>query len=177
MQQQVADRPGRPWYRHYWVWLVMLPPFGSIVAGFTLLFHALASPNPLVVDDYSRIVRYTEQRLERDREAVRLGVTAELDIRTSERGTEVAVLVAPLSVPMDGLQLRFVHPTLDTLDQAAALLPDGAGGWIGQLPMPVAGRYYLQLAPAGVSWRLAGEWQGERSVVLRPPDLVAIDVR
>jgi uncharacterized protein len=175
MNEPSAGESRRPWYRQRWPWLVMLPPFASVVAGFTLLFHALNSPNPLVVDDYASIVRHTEKRFERDREAARLGLAGRVSITAEAAGTEIVLGLEPVPGDPGPLRLRFVHPTLESLDRETALLPEGAGRWSGQLPEQLQGRYYLQLEPAARSWRLACEWRGEATLALAPPAEVLAD--
>ncbi|MBL0421042.1 FixH family protein [Ramlibacter sp. AW1] len=43
-----------PWWRHGHVWLVIAGPVVAVVAGFTTLFLALSTSDPLVAQDYYR---------------------------------------------------------------------------------------------------------------------------
>ena len=31
-----STQPAKPWYKHLWPWLIMAPPFASIVGGLAL---------------------------------------------------------------------------------------------------------------------------------------------
>ena len=57
----------KPWYRHIWPWLIMLPPGVSVVGGVVVLCLALASPEPLVAEDYYRQGITINERLARER--------------------------------------------------------------------------------------------------------------
>ncbi len=160
----------KPWYRQRWPWLVMIPPAGGVFAGLTLLFTALNSPNPMVVDDYSRIARYTEARMERDRAAASLGLSAELRIvkGSDPKGLEM-VIVSPVERLPVTLNLALRHPTRAELDREVLLRYDG-DAYRATLEDLGPGRYYLQLEPDTRSWRLTGELGPERSrVSMKPP--------
>ena len=172
-----ADEPPaedrRPWYRHGWFWLVMIPPAWGVCAGLTLLYLAVSTPNPMVVDDYSRIGRHTEARMERDREAARLGLSGEVVIdapRTEADRRQVRVMLdtGQGAVPPT-LLLSLLHPTRDALDRTLTLHYDG-DGWATLVEDFAPSRYYVQIEPPGREWRLKGEL-GTRgaSVRLAPP--------
>jgi hypothetical protein len=59
----------RPWYRQIWPWLVMAPPFAAVVAGFAILWIAIASDDGLVTPDYARRGIEVKQRLTREQAA------------------------------------------------------------------------------------------------------------
>jgi len=44
----------RPWYRHYWPWLLMIPPAGAVLGGMVTLSLAITRPDTLVRDDCVR---------------------------------------------------------------------------------------------------------------------------
>jgi len=39
----------KPWYKHLWVWLIMLPPLASVIGG--VVTFILAGGPPEMVDD------------------------------------------------------------------------------------------------------------------------------
>jgi hypothetical protein len=41
----------RPWYRHLWPWLLMVPPVGAVVGGGITLYLAVTRPDTLVRKD------------------------------------------------------------------------------------------------------------------------------
>jgi uncharacterized protein len=161
---ETRENPAEPWYRQFWPWFLIALPATVVVASFVTLYLAVKSPNPLVVDDYARIARATEKRMERDEAAAALGVRAE--IRIVEGADLVEVRLLPESIVPESLELRLSHPLLETRDQVIELMRI-PGGWVAELPPPV-GRWYVQLYPGDRSWRLSGELSGERQLVLAP---------
>lgn len=184
---QAAADEQRPWYRHGWFWLIMIPPAWGVFAGLTLAYLALSTPNPLVVDDYSRIGRHTEARMERDREAARLGLSGEVVIAAAGAGSGAApadgaavpeavvgrevrvVLEAGRGAIPPTLTLTLLHPTRDALDRTVSLHYDGEA-WTTRIDDFAPSRYYLQLEPPGREWRLKGELGArDAPVKLEPP--------
>lgn len=49
-----AESPPLSWWRYPYVWMVIAGPVSAMVVGFTMLFVALASPDPVVAQDYYR---------------------------------------------------------------------------------------------------------------------------
>jgi hypothetical protein len=41
----------KPWYRHVWPWLLMVPPVGAVVGGGITLYLAVTRPDTLVRKD------------------------------------------------------------------------------------------------------------------------------
>lgn len=157
------DQPP-PWYRQFWPWFLIALPASVVVASLFTAWLAVSSPNPMVVDDYARIARATEKRMERDEAAAALGVTAE--IRLVAGAGVVEVRLSPEEANPDALELRLSHPLVEARDHIVHLrrVP---GGWSGSLE-PLEGRWYLQLYPGDRSWRLSGELEGQRELVLAP---------
>lgn len=153
-----------PWYRQFWPWFLIALPGTVVIASFFTLWLAIKSPNPLVVDDYSRIARSTERRMERDQAAAALGARAEL--RFLANAGLVEVRLQPASLVPESLELRLSHPLLEHRDLVVPLArsPDA---WSGRLE-PLEGRWYLQLYPGDRSWRLSGELAGESELTLQP---------
>lgn len=158
------ERHPEPWYRQFWPWFLIALPGSVVIASFVTIWLAVSRPNPMVVDDYSRIARSTELRLERDDAAAALGVTAA--IRLIDGADVVEVRLSPASVIPEALELRLSHPLVEERDQVIKLLrvPEG---WSGSLTPP-EGRWYLQLYPGDRSWRLSGELEGQRELLLAP---------
>jgi uncharacterized protein len=153
-----------PWYRQFWPWFLIALPASVVVASFITLWLAISRPNPMVVDDYARIARSTEQRMERDHAAAALGVRAQ--IRVIADAELVEVRLTPETVTPEALELRLSHPLIEERDQVLKLMRV-PGGWSGQV-VPPEGRWYLQLYPSDRSWRLSGEFHGQRELTLAP---------
>jgi uncharacterized protein len=160
----MSRTPPEPWFRQFWPWFLILLPGSVVIASFVTLWLAISSPNPMVVDDYSRIARATEQRLERDQAAAALGVTAEVQLIASAELVEVRL--SPVEVEPASLELRFSHPLVADRDRVVELVRM-PGGWSGRVSLP-EGRWYLQLYPGDRSWRLSGELDGQRELLLAP---------
>jgi hypothetical protein len=45
-----ANAP-RPWYRHLWPWLLIVPPAAAVIGGMIVLYLALTRPDALVRKD------------------------------------------------------------------------------------------------------------------------------
>ena len=170
MNQANAQPAHRPWYRHPWPWLLMLPPLFSMIGGFTLLYRAVSTPNPLVVDDYATIAKHTERRLERDREAARLGLSGLLVVESGP-SMRLAVNFSFASPPGDvpaRLTLRLLHPTLEELDRQVEMVRAGAD-YRALIEEVAPSRYYVLVEPEDRRWRLTGEMTGDGTLHLQPP--------
>jgi len=44
----------KPWYRHVWPWLLIIPPLGAVVGGGITLYLAVSRPDALVRKDCIR---------------------------------------------------------------------------------------------------------------------------
>lgn len=47
----MTEPTARPWYRHLWPWLLMVPPAAAVGGGFLVLYLALTRPDALVRKD------------------------------------------------------------------------------------------------------------------------------
>jgi hypothetical protein len=44
----------KPWYRHVWPWLLVIPPLGAVIGGGITLYLAVTRPDTLVRKDCVR---------------------------------------------------------------------------------------------------------------------------
>jgi len=49
-----SNDPSRPWYRHVWPWLLIVPPAAAVVGGAITLYLAVTRPDALVREDCHR---------------------------------------------------------------------------------------------------------------------------
>jgi len=45
------DSQARPWYRHLWPWLLIIPPAAAVIGGSVTLYLAITRPDALVSKD------------------------------------------------------------------------------------------------------------------------------
>jgi hypothetical protein len=154
-----------PWYRDRWPWLLMLPPAASVVAGVALLYFAVHSPAPLVVDDYARIEEISREESQADARAAERGLEATLRLSADDSGaTRLAVEVAgDTAAPPSTLDLKLRHAGSETADRALVLHYDGRE-YVGRTDL-AAGRYDFELTPSDRAWRLAGAVGGAPTTV------------
>lgn len=142
----------KPWYRHIWPWLLMLPPAFSVAGGAVMVYLAAHSPTALVVDDYARIEALTRERFDRDRRAFELGVVATLTFATAPRRIEVTLAGPAAFVPPPTLIVNARHVANPAADRTVTLLPQGERFAADAELVP--GSYRIELMPADRSWRL-----------------------
>jgi hypothetical protein len=148
----------KPWYRHLWPWLVMIPPAVAVIGGLATAWLA-GGPPALVVDDYADIARVTVERAERDQRARQLALSVRLELPAVEAsdGRLRAYLTSGLPGfdPPKQLNLELIHPTLEELDQSLRLERSGEVFSVALRRPP--GRLYLQLSDPDAGWRLVAE--------------------
>lgn len=171
MSRPDANRP-EPWYRQFWPWFLIALPLTAVVGSMITIYLATTRSHSMVVDDYARIGLSTQLRLERDQRARALGLTARFELTD---GAVLAVLRGNLPENPDMLFLTLSHPTQADKDRRIELISDGVA-YRGRLELPPSDRWYVQLEPVDLSWRLAGESRaGGGPLELRPPSSIVDD--
>jgi hypothetical protein len=73
MREHIARVPSaaaaKPWHKHLWPWLLMLPPVVSVIGGVAVLCVAAATNDGLVAEDYYQRGITINERLARERSA------------------------------------------------------------------------------------------------------------
>lgn len=158
----------RPWYRHFWVWFLMVPPAATVIFWATILWTTAASPS-LVVDDYSKIGLTYQERRDRDRSAARLGLSARFHA-VRDSGGVTLVLDGP-EPPPGRLRLLLAHPAEAARDIEVTLERDAGGVYRADLGRALAAGRHVEITPPGRDWRLTGRLaSGQSELVLAPPD-------
>jgi hypothetical protein len=152
----------RPWYRHVWPWLLMLPPFASVCGGISMIWLATHTPASLAVADYAHIEEITAARFAADAQAARDGLAAEARIdRSAGEDTRITIVLRePNDVSAESLQLRLRHMTSSALDRNTTARRVGTE--YRALTELAPGSFLLEIEPLDATWRLAGR--------LRPTD-------
>ena len=145
----------RPWYRHLWPWLLMLPPIASVCGGVTMIWLATSTPTTLVVEDYANIESITAARFAADAQAATRGLAAyaQLERITSDELSLTIELSEPRAASSGLLNLRFRHATDASADRDAIARQIG-NEYKARLELR-AGTYLMEIEPADRSWRLA----------------------
>lgn len=167
----------RPWYREPWPWLLAAGPVIVVIAAL-YTYHLAANRNKpsLVTDDYYREGKNIALYMERDEEAQKRHLRA--DVLISPDGNRIKVLLAGRVLPEEVLKLSFIHPTRSQYDRsitlqgaAAAADSDVPVEYTAETePLPPAHHWYVRVEDHAGLWRIQGKWltnQGGR-VVLEP---------
>jgi len=157
----------KAWYRQFWPWALMVPPLAAVAGGVMMIVLATRTPSAMAVADYSHIEELTSARFDRDAEAARLGIAAQVRFEAGQ----VALSFDPPSAvaPADRFLLNLQHASDAARDLTLQLVRDGS---VFVAPADIApGRYRLELMPVDQRWRLASAYvQPTGAVALRPQD-------
>lgn len=167
-QQEVA-----PWYRHVWPWLLMGGPLVVVVASTVTFWLAARAPDAMVVDDYYKQGNAINQSIERDEEAVKLGLSAEVKFPGAGGGQlEVDMSSAQALAWPPAIQVLLVHPTKANLDRtvelhlATAAQSNGAH-YVGPVGATEHIAYQLTVQDFGNKWRLMSDRRGAARDVVK----------
>jgi uncharacterized protein len=152
--RKVGDKAG-PWFKQPWPWLLMVPPFFSVIGGVAMLWMAIASNDGLVAEDYYRQGLAINQRLTREQAAAAGNYRAHVLFTVSL--DRVRVTLTGEAIPR-ALMLRLTHPTRSGLDRVVTLNALGGGMYEAELPHLVSGRWRVAIADEDQTWRLSGDW-------------------
>lgn len=161
-------KPGLPWYREPWPWLLMAGPAVVVAAGAVTIWLAVVTADGLVVDDYYKRGLAINQTLRRGVAADAAGYEATLRIRSGTERFEL-ILTTDRGTPVpEFVRMRFVHPTRSGLDRTFAL-HGAAGRFEGAIAALAPGRWNVLLEDGGGAWRITGRIRApsESQTVLR----------
>jgi len=130
-----------------------------------MLWISISNADSLVADDYYKEGRAINQRLEKDQQAVRLGVQllASFDVDKAARHAEQRQILVqfkanPTTRVPDSIRIRLSHPTLDRRDITATLIRSKNGHYQTEIPKISAGRWHVHLEDDQSSWRVKTTW-------------------
>lgn len=161
--------PAKPWYKYPWPWLLMAGPAIVVVAGFYTYNLAATRNNPsLVTDDYYREGKNIALQMERDEEAERRQIRAELLI--SPDNNRAKVLLSGNIEPNVPLKLLWLHPARSEYDQTVEMQQQGSAAAavnrveyaaVFQTLRPTD-HWYVRLEDGTGKWRVQGIWYPKR---------------
>jgi hypothetical protein len=160
----IADQ--EPWYRQFYVWLIIFLPACAVAASFATLYVAAMNPPDLVVDDYAGIEATVARNAAQDSRATALGLRASMSFGNQDStGTalDLRLLTRDPQVLPSTVLLRVVHSTQAAQDSSTELRGTN-GRYAGSIKLP-AGNYDIFLGDTEGTWRLTTRVAG------RPPTL------
>lgn len=159
----------KPWYRQMWPWILIALPMTAVLASFNLMYLAIVTKDSMVVDDYYKEGRAINQRIQRDVQAARFGVTATLATAGSS-AVELNLQAANadnFTLPAT-MTVRWVHVTDSTRDEIARFDRVRDGVYRGLAEWPVEGRWRVHVEDPAGEWRLVSPvWRADGLDALR----------
>ena len=150
MNQDSSLQDDKPWYRHFWVWVVILLPASSVVGGITTLIIAVNNADERVVDDWYKDGRGINKSRAEEKRADELGLTATLNNRD---GRAVLFFEKTDTVSAPSLKLALRHPTQSKRDQVLRLVREAPGRYSAPVGLPT-GPWVASLEPEPGDWRI-----------------------
>lgn len=158
-QPSTYKEPFTPWYREPWAWYVMGILMITFAWGGFQIYTALTHQDSVVIDDYYKNGKTINQDMTRIRNARTMTIEGILTIDELTGEAIVKMQGSPNSWPQQ-LKLNFLSPVFKDRDKTIMLTRSFGTDhnsvvgttqseqnpiYVGQLEMPIAGRYYLQL--------------------------------
>lgn len=156
------DRPpnpsapdGRPRGAGPMLWLVVLIPLATVVAGITTVVLSVRSGSTdAVIDPVTRTAQVQDRDLRGDRLAGELQLSASGRIDPASGAVRLQLLGD--SDGAGDLVLTLAHPTRGSLDARIELVAAGNGTWLGRLEADRSHDWNLLLTGTPGPWRLVG---------------------
>lgn len=172
MVAATAQRDVTPWYRHVWPWLLMGGPLVVVIASTVTFWLAARAPDAMVVDDYYKQGNAINQSIERDEEAVKLGLGAQIKFPSGSGGQlDVEMTSAQALAWPPAIQVLLVHPTKADLDRTIELHLTGAQSngahYVGQVGPIEHIAYQITVQDFGNKWRLMSDRRGAARDVVK----------
>lgn len=157
-----SPTPNQPtekaWYRHAYLWLVILLPLLAVVVSISFARTAFLNKDDIVRDDWYMDGKTLQQDLSRDRYAQQAGFSAQLLNQANQKLQVQMQAQRPTAWPAL-LWLNLYHPTHAKNDLKIILRQTSDGQYEGQLPANwagLSGKYHLELED-GDTWRLQSD--------------------
>lgn len=165
MDNTSSSRPAvqeRPWYREFWVWVVIALPLSVVIAGTATAVIAINGADALVVDDFQKVglVARREGAQEFRAEELNVVVTASIDRDSGQVTARLQGDVTP-----SALRIGLHHPTRRDLDRSATLLGDESGLYRGNIGEDLQGHWYLRITDADNGWRIRGKLRDDQQLL------------
>tara|TARA_R110000782_G_scaffold247564_3_gene334372 strand:- start:6006 stop:6494 length:489 start_codon:yes stop_codon:yes gene_type:complete len=142
----------QPWFKEYYVWLIILFPMLAIIGGIATTILAVKSDDGLVVDDYYKQGLEINRTLERDRAASSYLLDAEINL-INEQGIVFIQLKSSENFNFPtSIQVSFLNATRSGLDKTTNLFLTENNLYRGALSRLPVGKWYAHIEAN--DWRL-----------------------
>lgn len=148
-----------PWYKEYYVWLIILFPLLAVIGGIVTTILAVKSDDGLVVDDYYKQGLEINRTLERDKIALDYELNAEIKINQDKEDVTMTLTAAPQFIYPSSLSATFLHATRSGLDKEVNLLLTQDNTYQGTLTALERGKWYVHIQH--------GEWRLIKTVTIK----------
>lgn len=143
------------WYHHFWAWVLFGLPATVVVAALATVWIAVDGADSLVVDDYYKEGLAINRRFDRQAEASRLNMSADLQLANG-----IVKITLRGDINPAALSLLLSHPMDAKLDQN--LRVPKIKGNIYQVPVQLGPhpRWHWRIKPladTAQDWQLEGE--------------------
>lgn len=150
------------WYKEPWPWILMAGPIIVVFASIATYVIAQRTNSDLVTDDYYKEGKYISIQLERDNEAKKRNIHAQLLI--SPEFDAAKIFLTGNFDRQQPVDLLLIHPASKSLDQKVRLqMTPGTSGDKAEYtavfkPLPRTQHWYVQLEDAAGVWRVEDKW-------------------
>lgn len=160
-QQQALDN--RPWYRQPIFWILMSGPIIVVIAAFFTFGLAHSTASDLVSDDYYKDGKHINLQLDRDVEAVKRRLHAQVMFNGDY--TAAKVFLSGDFDPAETLTLSLLHPAKKAGDQIVPLKAANSAASGNRYEysaafdkLPATVHWYVRIEDSGGKWRLEDKW-------------------
>ncbi|MDO4641071.1 MAG: FixH family protein [Neisseria sp.] len=167
------SKPVKAWYKEPWPWILMAGPAIVVVAAVSTFFIAKTHNSDLVIDDYYKDGKHINLQLERDQEAKKRNIEAQVLI--SPTNDVAKVFISGNFDPKQKMSLLFMHPARQDLDQKITLQPGALSGDKKEYnaifkPLPATEHWYVRVEDDAGKWRVEDKWlvKSGNAVILKP---------
>lgn len=155
---QSSEKPSKPWYRYWLVWMMLSIPFSAVIMGVVMMTLAIETDDGLVADDYYKQGLGINQVISRDKKSAELGITAQIAFDNNAKTFQLSFDKGQLKTYPQQLHLQLEHATRANSDVEVILEHGIADQYIGYLKQPLSkGIWYFDLSED--DWKLESRVQ------------------
>lgn len=160
-----------PWYRHRWPWILMSGPIIVVLAAFYTFYIAKTNADDMVSDDYYKEGKHINLQLERDVNALKRNIHAQVIF--NDEGNAAKVFLGGDFDPSKPVQLSLIHPAKKINDQTVTLKTTEAPTSGDKTEyravfknLPAAAHWYVRIEDQDNQWRVENKWLPKQSAAV-----------